>query len=316
MFLRPSITLVAVVTFLSPVTAQQAAPRVQWWPKDSVTAPAAAAKVSWLPLLSTSTLTVGRYRLTARSADEQSPHERDEIYHVLAGKAKLQAGEETRAIGAGDTVFIAARVAHRFLDIEQDLDVLVFFSAARAVTGGMAAAPAPTEQTPFPETSQRGNTRIFYWFGPDSAGQVAIDFGRPRWQPAYASFLDQPAGRRWRFGENFWTTLDTNIPLTLGGVDVAVGQYYCMLVNTKESGPQLVLLDPADARKRRLDAFEADKTAGGLSIPLQASKADAPSAELDVELSVDAAAKDTGALSIRFGPHVLRAALRLHPHRD
>jgi hypothetical protein len=31
---------------------------------------------------------------------------------------------------------------------------------------------------------------------------------------------DKPAGKRWRFGENFWTTLDTNMELTIGGVKV------------------------------------------------------------------------------------------------
>lgn len=302
--------------FPSLAVAQSAPVRVAWLPAAQVATQRAAATAPWLPLLATPTLAVGRYQLAKGEVDAQTPHARDEVYHVLAGTAKLQVGDETRAVAAGDTVFVAARVPHRFLDVDEALDVLVFFSTARAATGGMAVAPAPTEQTPFPETSLRGNTRIFYWFGPDSAGQVAIDFGRPRWQPAFTKFVESASGRRWRLGENFWTTLDTNMALTIGGVAVAVGQYYCVLQNPKDQGPQLVLLDPAEARSRRLDAYEANKTTGGIVIPLQAAAAAEPAAELDLELRVDPATKDTGTLTIRFGPHAFEAPLRMHPHRN
>lgn len=294
----------------------QSPPPVQWAMRQDTEPKLAAAGQPWLPLLAMPTLSAGRYRLARGAVDAQTPHERDELYFVLRGKARLQAGAETRPVGAGDTIAVPAHVAHRFLDIEEDLDVLVFFSAARPATGGMAAYPPPTEQTPFPETSHRGNTRIFYWFGPDSAGQVAIDFGRPRWQAAFAKFVEQPAGRRWRLGENFWTTLDTNMALQIGGVDVAVGQYYCVLVNTRDGGPQLLLLDPNEARKQRLDAFEANKTQGGLAIPLQLTKAETAADELDLELTVDATTKDRGALTIRFGPYRLTTAVLMHPRRS
>lgn len=310
-----AVALLVPLAFTPGAAAQQSPTAgVRWVDSARVAEQRAQSKAPWLPLFTTPTLSMGRYALGKGAVDEQSPHARDEVYHVLAGKAKLQAGDEARVVAAGDTVFLAARVPHHFFEIEADLDLLVFFTAARVATGGMAAAPPPTEQTPFPETSQRGNTRIFYWFGPDSAGQVAIDFGRPRWQPAFAKFLQQPSGPRWRFGENFWTTLDTNMPLTLGGIDIAVGQYYLVLQRT-EAGTQLVLLDPADLRRRRLDAYEANKTTGGITIPLQASKLEQPAAELDIELTVEATAKDTGMLSIRFGPHQLTAPLRMHPHR-
>ena len=307
--LAPRVLVLFVVCALARA---QAPARVVWLPKPES---GRQADGPWLSQLTTPTLAVGRYSLAKGATDQQSPHALDEVYHVLSGKAKLQAGDQTRPVAPGDTVFVPARVPHRFGEVEADLEVLVFFSSARAATGGMAAAPPPTKQTPFPETSQRGNTRIFYWFGPDSAGQVAIDFGRPRWQPAFTKFIDQPAAKRWRLGENFWTTLDTNMALTLGGVDVGIGQYYAVLQNTKDAGPQLVLLDPGEVRKRRLDAYEASKTTGGLVIPMRASLAQEPTTELEVELAVDPAAEDRGTLTIRFGPHVLTAALSMHPHR-
>ncbi len=278
-------------------------------------AQAAAASPSggpWSQLIATPTLTVGRYRLPKGGVDGQQPHDRDEVYYVIAGRAQLTAGGETRTVAAGDAVFVAAHVEHRFHDLEADLDVLVFFSAARRPTGGMAGSPPPTEQTPYPETSQRGNARIFYWFGPSSAGQVTIDHGQPRWQPAFAKFMAQPGGKRWRFGENFWTVLDTNMELQLGGVDVGIGQYYAVLEHGA-GGLQLVLLDPQEVRKGRLDAFQAPETTGGLAIPLQTEKLAQTENRLAIELEVDANERDRGKLVIRFGPYRLTAPLRMSP---
>ncbi len=170
-------------------------PLVQW-----VSAAKAAAPINadspWLQLIQAPTLTVGRYRIAKAGTDRQQPHDRDEVYYVVAGRAKCTAGDETRDVGAGDSVLVAAGVEHRFHDVAADLDLLVFFSSAQRSTGGMAGHAPPTEQTPYPETSQRGNTRIFYWFGPGSAGQVSIDFGQPRGQAAFDKFLDTANGPR------------------------------------------------------------------------------------------------------------------------
>lgn len=311
MLLRFAVTMPLLC--LATMTAQTPPPLVQWIPAAASTAEAGKP---WRQLLDTGTLSSGRYRLQKGAADGQSPHDRDEVYFIVNGKAKLEAGGETRAVAPGDTVFVAAGVAHHFLDIEQDLDVLVLFSAARPDRGGMREGPVPTAQTPYPETSARGCTRIFYWFGPDSAGQVAIDHGQPRWQDAFDKFLRQPSGVRWRLGENFWTTLDTNIALCIGGVEVPVGQDDCVLQNQKQGGLQLVLLDPQLVRQRRLDAYEAAKTEGGIVVPLTLQQAAVPATRLSFELTVDRAQKDHGALAIRFGPHELHAEVVLHPQHD
>lgn len=291
------------------LAAQRPASPVQWFPA----AGDAAAPAPWAPFLQTSTMAAGRYRLAKGAADGQSPHDRDELYFVLAGAAKLQAGNETRAVAAGDAVFVAAHVPHRFLDVEQDLDVLVFFSKAKPAAGGMAAGPRPTEQTPYDEASQRGNARVFYWFGPDSAGQFCIDFGRPAWQPGFAKFVETAGGPRWRFGENHWTTLDTNMELEIGGVAVPIGQWYCVLQNDKDARMQLVLLDPQEVRKRRLDAYEAPMTSGGITIPLALARSEHVASSLDVVLAVDRAQRDRATLSIRFGPYVLTAPVLMRP---
>ncbi|MBK8098183.1 MAG: cupin domain-containing protein [Planctomycetes bacterium] len=301
---------------LAPLPGQMSPDqKVAWFPAATIGTAHQQAGGPWLPFVDTPTLTAGRYRLSKGGTDGQQPHDRDEIYFVVAGKARLEAGGQSQPMSAGDTAFVAAHVPHRFVDIEADLDVLVFFSSARAPTGGMAGKPAPTAQTPYAETSQRGNTRIFYWFGPGSAGQVAIDFGRPRWQPAFGKFLQAPAGRRWRFGENFWTTLDTNMGLTIGGVEVPIGQYYVVLQAADEGAVELVLLDPQVVRQRRLDAYQANETSGGIVVPLAPMAAAAPSPALDLELTLDDGATNRATLRIRFGPRSLQTPIVLHPEQ-
>ena len=68
------------------------------------------------------------YVLAAGSVDAQSPHRQDELYYVVRGKARMQAGREDRTLVAGAVVFVAAQVEHRFYDIEEELTVLVFFA--------------------------------------------------------------------------------------------------------------------------------------------------------------------------------------------
>ena len=308
-------TSLAVLLSAAVLCAQGKPPAaVEWLLAHELSPRLEGAKV-WLPLLSRSTLSLGRYRLPKGGTDGQQPHDRDEVYQVLAGAAKFTADGATRDVVAGDVVFVAAGAAHRFHDITADLDLLVFFSEARPASGGMIAGPVPTEQTPYPETSSRGATRIFYWFGPDSAGQVHIDHGRPHWSPAYEKFLNAPAASRWRCGENFWTTLDTNIDLVVGGVAVPVGMYYVVLQHLADRGPELVLLDPQVVRRQRLDAYEADKTSGGIVVPLRHEAASLPASRLQFELTVDRSRRDRGELRLHFGPHLLRADVELKPAR-
>jgi mannose-6-phosphate isomerase-like protein (cupin superfamily) len=73
-------------------------------------------------------LSVGVYRLPAGGEDPQSPHAEDEVYYVIEGRATIRVGEEDRPVRPGSTVFVAARVPHRFHSIEEVLTILVFFA--------------------------------------------------------------------------------------------------------------------------------------------------------------------------------------------
>ena len=86
---------------------------------------------AWLGFLDRPSLTTGLYRLEAGAKDGQSPHALDEVYYVVEGKATLHAGEETFTAVPGAILFVAAGVEHRFVDIEEDLTLVVFFSKAK-----------------------------------------------------------------------------------------------------------------------------------------------------------------------------------------
>jgi mannose-6-phosphate isomerase-like protein (cupin superfamily) len=80
-------------------------------------------------------LSLGLYRLPAGGQDPQSPHAEDEVYHVLSGRATIRVGDEDRRVQAGSTVYVAARVPHRFHAIEEDLELLVLFAPAETPAG-------------------------------------------------------------------------------------------------------------------------------------------------------------------------------------
>lgn len=85
---------------------------------------------AYLPFFENDTLTAGLYELAAGEEDRQPVRQRDEIYLVTRGAAILRAGDKVFPAGPGGMFFVAAGVPHRFEDITEDLQVMVFFSKA------------------------------------------------------------------------------------------------------------------------------------------------------------------------------------------
>ena len=52
-------------------------------------------------------LSAGIYVLEAGAVDPQSPHTEDELYYVVAGRAHVTVGGETRPVVQGSLVFVA-----------------------------------------------------------------------------------------------------------------------------------------------------------------------------------------------------------------
>ncbi len=88
------------------------------------------AEKSYLEFLRVPAMSAGVYTLPAGGTDLQKPHQEDEMYYVVRGRARMRAGSEDRAVSQGSVIFVAARVEHRFYDIAEELVVLVFFAPA------------------------------------------------------------------------------------------------------------------------------------------------------------------------------------------
>ena len=76
----------------------------------------------------TDAMSIGLYVLEAGAVDGQSPHHEDEAYVVLAGRSRFTADDETRDVGPGDVIYVAAGVPHRFHDITARLELIVVFA--------------------------------------------------------------------------------------------------------------------------------------------------------------------------------------------
>jgi mannose-6-phosphate isomerase-like protein (cupin superfamily) len=94
---------------------------------DVLTAARASGR-AWTEFLRAGMFSAGVYRLAACEEDTQTPHAEDEIYYVLAGRAELEVGGERHPVEPGSLAFVAKRVEHRFVDITEDLELLVVFA--------------------------------------------------------------------------------------------------------------------------------------------------------------------------------------------
>ena len=93
-----------------------------------------AAGNLWLEFLRVPALSMGYYVLPAGSKDPQQPHTEDEVYYVVGGRGQIRVGTEDRAVQAGSIVYVAARDEHYFHNIEETLQILVFFAPAEGST--------------------------------------------------------------------------------------------------------------------------------------------------------------------------------------
>ncbi len=85
---------------------------------------------AYLEFLRVPAMSVGVYTLPAGGADLQKPHQEDEVYYVVRGRGRMKVGAEDRAVSQGSVIFVAAQVEHRFYEIAEELELLVFFAPA------------------------------------------------------------------------------------------------------------------------------------------------------------------------------------------
>ena len=84
----------------------------------------------WVDHLAVPDLSVRTYSIPAGGTDPQAPHTEDEIYVVTAGRATLWTPTHAAEMTVGDVAFVPAGEEHRFIDIVEDLAVVVVFGPA------------------------------------------------------------------------------------------------------------------------------------------------------------------------------------------
>jgi hypothetical protein len=155
------------------------------------------------------------------------------------------------------------------------------------------------------------STRILFFEEgnpPTSPGQLVVSYGQPKWKPEYGEEFDElTRGKRWRFGNNDWTSMDINVNVAIAGKAISPGHYYLLLERSQEDQWFLVLLDPAAVREKKLDAFYVDEAPEGARAPLEWTRTEETTERLMVQLVPAENDLNRARLEIRWGNHLLGA---------
>lgn len=185
------------------------------------------------------------------------------------------------------------------------------------IVGAAAQQAKPTIVAEGGSPDDRASARVLYWNtkADAAAGQFAIDYGRPVWKKAYedsAKFDAMTKGKVWRMGSNFWTVLDTSLPLKIGGKKVGVGEYYLGLRRSADGEHwSLAFVDPAKVRRTRLDGFEINKASVEFEAPVSLDKASESAEKLTITLTYAKESPKNVTLKVAWGTLALSAPIEV-----
>ncbi len=74
-------------------------------------------------------LSCGVYQLPVGATDLQAPHDEDEVYFVIEGRARLRVDGREHEVERGSILYVAATSEHSFVEIVEDMTLLVFFAS-------------------------------------------------------------------------------------------------------------------------------------------------------------------------------------------
>lgn len=118
---------------LSTVKQQEPAGAGEAWEVvdvEEVVAQLGRVDVGYKELMRVPSLSAGVYRLAAGSRDMQGPHDDDEVYFVLSGRARVRMDGDVREVRPGSLLYVRAATDHSFFEIEEDITLLVLFTTA------------------------------------------------------------------------------------------------------------------------------------------------------------------------------------------
>lgn len=167
------------------------------------------------------------------------------------------------------------------------------------------------------DSPERGTTRVGLWNTKKNmgAGQFAIDYGRPGWRKEYedaAMFDKMTKGKVYRLGSNFWTTLDSDIPLVIAGKSIPAGQWYLGLHRSDDGATwSLVFIDPAKTRAGHMDASEIGRAPIAFKAPMTSEQAGDMKDKLTIDLMFQEANPKDVTLKIAWGKLQLSAPIQV-----
>ena len=97
---------------------------------DELSRQRAALGKLYFEFLRVPAMSAGVYVLPKGGTDPQKSHREDEMYYVVRGRARMKIGSDQAEVRAGSVLFVEAELEHRFYDIEEELELLVFFAPA------------------------------------------------------------------------------------------------------------------------------------------------------------------------------------------
>jgi len=163
----------------------------------------------------------------------------------------------------------------------------------------------------------RASARVLYW-NPNidgAAGQLAIDYGRPVWNKVYedrVKFDGMTKGKVWRLGSNFWTTLDTDLPLNISGKNVPPGHYYLGLERSADGAQwSLAYIKPTAVMREHIDAFDIRKAKVDFTTPMSVDKPGTSAEKLTITLSYPKEDIRNVTLKIAWGNLALSAPIKV-----
>jgi tetratricopeptide (TPR) repeat protein len=224
--------------------------------------------------------------------------------YALKGKPDEAFAWLDKAIAAGFADVDQLTGDSDFDSVRKDPRMAKAEAAIRAkAKGGPGAAQVLAQNV------ERRNARAVWFSRQGSPGQLSIDYSPVPWSDKYEEAVasGEQKGKKWRFGADFWTRLDTSLDLQFGSVAVPAGYYYLTLEQRDADTYVLALHDAAAVKKLKLDAFLSERLKGGIEVTMQHKKADEIARELAIAIAMKPGSKTEGTVTVHFGGHALTA---------
>ena len=167
------------------------------------------------------------------------------------------------------------------------------------------------------DSLERGTVRVGYWNREKNggAGGFFIDYGKPVWKAEYgdaAKFDAMTKGKTWRLGSEYWTVLDTNVPLKIAGTTIPAGIWYLGLQRSQDGAAwSLVFIDPAKARGMQLDPSEIERAPVAHKAMMTMEQSSETADKLTLTLDVPKSDLKQSQLKIHWGKLQLKAPIEV-----